>query len=109
MEKVKLIWKTFADFNPMPLEMWVNGFRSDMYPDKEIHLWLHAVKVFKHFTAHLDPSEIDKRNDIYKVIITCSTCRPEHVARVVPEFRTLSKKRVQAIINYYFSTYWPGE
>jgi hypothetical protein len=53
------------DVFPMTLEEWEHGFRCDAHPTREIRLWLHAARVFKHFT---DGWDYDQKVHMFQVL-----------------------------------------
>jgi hypothetical protein len=91
---------------PLTLEDWEHGFRCDDHPTREIRLWLHAARVFKHFTDgwDLDP---DQKAHIFQVLTECLNNGRNHLL-LKEGPRTLSRRRVQAITDYFFTQEQPS-
>jgi hypothetical protein len=94
------------DVYPMTPEEWEYGFRCDTHPTGEIRAWLHAARVYKHFTDGWD-CDADQKAHMFMVLKECLTNGRNHLLlREGP--RTLSRKRVRAITEYYFAQKLPS-
>jgi hypothetical protein len=94
------------DVYPMTPEKWEYGFRCDTYPTREIRLWLHAARVFKHFTDGWD-YDADQKAHMFQVLMECLNNGKNHLL-LKEGPRTLSRKRVQAITDYFFAQKQPS-
>jgi hypothetical protein len=100
-EVLEEIRVAFHDVRPRTQANWEDGFRYDMHPTREIRLWLHAARVFKHFTEHWD-HDADQKAHMFRVIVECLNNGRNHLL-LKEGPRTLSRRRVQAITDYFFT------
>jgi hypothetical protein len=98
--------RTFHDVHPMTAEQWEDGFRRDLGMEQEIAIWVHIERVFRLFTDGR-PLSPEQRHDIYTVVLACANNGKEVVLHTTNPV-TLSKKRMQEIIEYFFATL-PGD
>jgi hypothetical protein len=92
---------TFADVYPRTVEEWEDGFRRDAHPNQEIAIWVCIANVFEHFTAGRDLSA-EQRQDIFHTVLACANNGKDYVLFTTNP-RTLSKKRVREIVDYFFA------
>ena len=71
----------FAEHRPLSFEEWEDGFRRDANPVQEIAFWLHAADIYAKFTS--GETDADRRNDVYRCIVTCMTTGPQAVWQVL--------------------------
>lgn len=66
MAEIERIKQALDDVYPMSIQEWVDGFRKDMNPEKEVAWWLHVVTVFSAQAAGLS---IEERKRIFREVI----------------------------------------
>jgi len=103
LEEIRL---ALQDVYPMTPEEWEYGFRCDTHPTQEIRLWLHAARVFKHYTDGWD-YDADQKAHMFQVLMECLNNGRDHLL-LKEGPRTLSRKRVQAITDYFFTREQPS-
>jgi hypothetical protein len=96
---IRQIHTAFAEHRSLSFEEWEEGFRRDGNPEREIAIWSHAADIYTAFTA--DESLVDRRQDIYRCIVTCMTTGPDDVWKVLrPE--VLTKAQAKQLVNRFF-------
>ena len=96
---LEIIRETFHEHRPASLEEWEDGFRRDSNPEQEIAIWLHAASVYKVFAIESPAAE--KRQEIYRVIVSCMTTSPDNVQNVLT-MNILSRAEVAMIADHFF-------
>lgn len=93
------------------LDEWVDGFRCDMTPWREMAFWEFFVAAAGKFTAHLpgdDAMSVSKRSDVLNLVTTVSNDLPraESHLRTGGKFApvgSLTANRVTAIVRWLLS------
>jgi hypothetical protein len=98
---LKRLQRVFAGVYPLSLEEWEEGFRRDAYHEEEMALWPHLADVFEHFTRSRQLDQ-EQKQDILRVALACMNKGKDH-ALLTTDPRTLSRKRVREIANYFFA------
>ncbi len=68
LERVTHLQSVFREVDPIPLEKWIEDFRRDENPDREIAIWEGMAKPYELFTASRDLS-IAAKKEVYGVVL----------------------------------------
>ena len=98
-DRIKKIQNAFSEHYPLSFEEWEDGFRRDTSPAKEIALWLYAADVYMQFAA--DERSADRRDDIYRCIITCMTASADSVWDIYRPHALEQTEARQVIQTFY--------
>lgn len=85
------------------------GFCAERDPVRELLIHFHIAYVYAKFAKHKIVSPDDRRS-LFAVIVRCSLAE-QHTAMETLDFETLSlsRGRVQQIVDYYFTCDWMAE
>jgi hypothetical protein len=98
---IRQIKADFAEHRPLTLDEWEAGFRRDANPEREIALWSHAADVYRAFASQA--SSLERRQDVYRVIVACLTTSPDSVGRVL-EPKVLTRAEAESIVKRFFGS-----
>lgn len=96
---IRQIKADFAEHRPLTLDEWEQGFRRDANPEREIALWSHAADVYRAFAS--PASSLERREDVYRVIVACLTTSPDSVWRVL-EPKVLTREEADSIVKRFY-------
>jgi hypothetical protein len=97
---IRQIQETFAEFYPLSLEEWEDGFRRDANPAQEIAIWSHAATVYREF-VEAEERTAEQRQDAYRVVVSCMTASPDTVWHVI-QLSALSRPQAEQIVNRFY-------
>ncbi|NVJ91008.1 MAG: toll/interleukin-1 receptor domain-containing protein [Methylocystaceae bacterium] len=60
LSRVRLIRAALFEVYPHSMEYWVDGFRGDAHPSREIRIWEHIAACYLEYCAKAQPSQSEK-------------------------------------------------
>jgi hypothetical protein len=94
MELATAIYEVIGEALEQEYDQFVDGFRHDRNPDRELGIWANIAGAYRHFTAGRTLN-IDQKRDILRFLIVAFV-NGEQVLRTFT-CRTLSKSRMRAM------------
>lgn len=88
------------DVRPMTKEEWVDGFRRDANPDREVAGWLHLSRILRIVTDR-NSYAIEERRESFRILVACFTGSRDTV-RERSDPNLLPDDHVDRIIRYFF-------
>ena len=101
MADVKQLQQELAEVVPSSLKQWVDDFRRDINPDKEIAIWKHITSVYITAVKGRQVS-LAYKHDVFKLLNTCSMAPREEVL-VHANLIILSEQDANKIIDLYYA------
>lgn len=71
LRRAKKLHETFAEVDKSSLETWIDNFKRDMNPDKEIAIWERIAKNYTNYTSQKDLLP-EAKEDAFKTLLMCS-------------------------------------
>ena len=68
VERIKVVQTVFAEVDPTPLEEWIENFKRDMNPDRELVIWEAMAAAYTSYNADRDMS-LDKRKELFRILL----------------------------------------
>jgi hypothetical protein len=99
MRRIAVLQKTFGDVDPSPFEKWVDDFKRDRDPDREIAIYESMAQAYTSYcTRHLVTTEA--RNEVYTLVLARSGAPDDTVLRGVP-LKVLSREQAEEVLRGY--------
>jgi hypothetical protein len=99
LERIKVIQKALAEQYPISFEKWVDGFRRDMHPEKEIRCWEMIAHAYTTYIQEKNyPPE--ERHEVYLVVVQRSIMPADDVLNYV-KLKHISKKEALEAMELY--------
>jgi hypothetical protein len=99
MERIRKLQQTFSEVDPMPLEKWVDDFKRDKDPDREIRIYEGMAEAY---TAYCSGRQLtlQAKQDVHQVVLLRSGA-PD--AQVLPQLtlKVLSVDDAKEILKLY--------
>jgi hypothetical protein len=89
--------RVLAEVFPDTPEMWEDGFRRDLNPEREMELWTHVANCYEHFTQGQD-SGLDRKKELFGLILRSMVWGPKEALK--ESLRHLSRVQAKDIVNY---------
>jgi hypothetical protein len=99
LKEIKRIHHAFAEVSSSSLEEFIDGFKRDQNPGREIAVWLAMADAYERFTLNKHVEEHDKKQEAYDVILLRSMMTEEEVMKKI-NFTYLSGDEVHEIFSY---------
>ena len=74
------IQRQLMDVDTLPLEEWLEGFRRDENPDREIAIWQRLAQVYTEFLRDRDTT-LEYKKEVFKILIACTMMPREEVPK----------------------------
>src|SRR5262245_17966299 len=83
LRRIEALQRTFSDVDPTPLDKWVDDFKRDRDPDREIAVYEAMAQAYTTYCARhaLTPAA---RDDVYQLVLVRSAAPDAEVLRRVP-------------------------
>jgi len=94
------IQKTLIDVDILPLEEWLDGFRRDADPDREIAVWQRIAKVYSDFLKDRRVTA-DYKKEVFKVLVASSMMPREQVPQNANVKRLSAKEVIELMDRFY--------
>jgi hypothetical protein len=99
MARIRALQATFADVDGQRVEQWVDNFKRDADPDKELRIWERMSKAFRAFCdgRKLSP---EAKKDVFSVVLLRSMASEQEVLEHM-KLKVLSREDAIAVMKSY--------
>jgi len=95
----------FADVYPVTHEQWLDGFKRDMDPEREVAVWEEIASALKTFTAGR-PLSKEVRAEAFGLLLVRSSSGAEEALKQAKQ-RHLSLEESRKVVNLYRASAQP--
>jgi hypothetical protein len=99
ISRVAKVQKSFSEVDPSPIEKWLEDFRRDADPERELAIWEEMASAYESFTASNSLS-LDGKKEVFQVVLLRSGSPDEEVLKHL-ELKTLTDKDARAIMALF--------
>jgi hypothetical protein len=99
LKRITKLHDTFREVDPTPLEKWLDDFKRDQHPDREIQIYEGMAEAYTAYCASRNLS-IDAKREAYQVVLLRSGTPDEEVMKRVDP-KVLTRKNVAEILALY--------
>jgi hypothetical protein len=99
IDKIEFLFATFEDVDDTSLKKWIEDFKRDQNPDREIEIWIMMANAYNSFCQG-KALDLEVKKEVYKVVLMRSTA-PEDEVLTHLELAHLSNKEVIRIMKNY--------
>lgn len=101
LEILRKIRFVLREVSPGSFSEWVDSFKRDMYPKREIALWFYMSKVYQEMLNHF-PQKLEYKQEVFNLILSCSMEEDEKIlSEAKTNFKYLSEDDIKLIIKRY--------
>lgn len=99
MARIRALQATFVEVDGQTVEQWVDNFKRDADPDKELWVWQRMAKVYR---AYCDGRKLlpEAKKDVYRVVLFRSMASEQEVLERA-KLKELSREDAIAIMKGY--------
>lgn len=99
MAQIRTLQATFAEVDGQSVEQWVDNFKRDVDPDKELRVWERMANAYR---AYCDGRKLspEAKKDVYRVVLLRSMASEQDVLERV-KLKELSREEAIAVMKGY--------
>ena len=99
MARIRALQATFVEVDGQTVEQWVDNFKRDADPDKELRIWERMSKAFRAFCdgRKLSP---EAKKDVFSVVLLRSMASEQDVLEHM-KLKVLSREDAIAVMKSY--------
>jgi hypothetical protein len=99
MARIRSLQATFAEVDGQTVEKWVDDFKRDADPDKELRVWERMAKAYR---AYCDGRKLstEAKKDVYRVVLLRSMASEQDVLERA-ELKELSREDARAVMKSF--------
>jgi hypothetical protein len=75
VSRVRLIRAALLEVHAHSAQFWIDGFRGDAHPSREIRIWEHVAACYLEYLA-MTPLSHEQRKDVFWILSSFSNCVP---------------------------------
>jgi hypothetical protein len=99
LQRIRALQATFAEVDQQPLEKWIDDFKRDLDPDRELQVWERMAKAYQRYCENRSLSLAVKK-EVFSVVLLRSSSSAEETLEHV-QLRELSAEDAQQIARSY--------
>jgi len=99
IENISYLYDTFKEVDPKAKEKWLEDFKRDLNPDKEIETWLMMASAYNSYCEGKNIG-IDTKNEVFKIVLLRSSI-PENEVLSLFKLEYLSESEAISIMKTY--------
>jgi hypothetical protein len=99
MSRIRALRATFVDVDGQTVEQWVDNFKRDADPDKELRIWERMAKAYRKYCDGKDLSA-GKKKEVYRVVLLRSMASEQDVLQRA-KLKELSREDVLDVMKGY--------
>jgi hypothetical protein len=97
MERVRKLQAVFVEVDGQSVEQWVDGFKRDLNPDRELDIWETMAKAYTAYCSKRTLSP-EAKKEVFKVVLLRSTAPEKDVLERL-ELKVLTKDEAVAVMR----------
>ncbi|MEL6811817.1 MAG: hypothetical protein AAFP76_10820 [Bacteroidota bacterium] len=98
-EKITFLYETFKEVDPTPKEKWLEDFKRDLNPDREIEIWMMMANAYNSFCKDKNRSQ-EAKNEAFQIVILRSSAPEDQVLSLI-ELTHLTEEDAKFIMKNY--------
>jgi len=99
LEQITYLHETFKEVDPTPKEKWIEDFKRDLNPDKEIAIWMMMANAYNSFCNNKSIS-LETKKEVFKLVLIRSSFPENEVLKQIA-LAHLSEADANSILAAY--------
>jgi len=97
MERARKLQTVFVEVDGQSVEQWVDNFKRDLNPDRELDIWETMAKAYTAYCSKRTLSP-EAKKEVYKVVLLRSMAPEKDVLERL-ELKVLTKEEAAAVMR----------
>lgn len=98
-ERIKVLQQTFFEIDGQTIDQWIDSFKRDLNPDKELAIWEQMAKAYTAYCLSHELS-LDEKKEVYKIVLLRSMASAEDVLERI-ELTLISESEAKNIMSAF--------
>jgi hypothetical protein len=103
VQRIKRLRSVFKEVSPDSLEKWLEDFRRDLHPDREVWVWERMAKLFVRHTTPTDT--LGRKKEVFSLVLCCSASASPKWVRSTIANKWLTKGEVAKVCKEWFARF----
>jgi hypothetical protein len=99
MVRVRRVQKVFSEVDPSPVEKWVDDFKRDLNPERELSIWEGMATAYETFTASKSLA-LEAKKEVFQVVLLRSAAAEDDVLKRL-ELKFLTVKDAREVMSLF--------
>ena len=99
MVRVRRVQKIFSEVDPSPFERWVEDFKRDLNPERELNIWEGMATAYETFTTSKSLG-LEAKKEAFQVVLLRSGAPDEEVLKRL-KMKVLTEKEAREIMALF--------
>jgi hypothetical protein len=99
VDRITAVKKTFAEIDPTPIEKWIEDFRRDANPEREVKVWESMAAAYVRYTGE-HPCSQEQKKELFGILLVGSGAPTDEVVKrlKLKEFSETQAREVLGIL-----------
>ena len=99
ISRVRRVQRVFSEVDPSPIEKWIEDFKRDENPERELAIWEGMASAYAGYTAS-NSLTLDGKKEVFQVVLMRSGSSDDEVLKRL-ELKILTEKDVRGIMALF--------
>jgi hypothetical protein len=99
ISRAQRVQKIFSEVDPSPIEKWIEDFKRDANPDRELAIWEGMATAYETFTASKSLT-LEGKKEVFRVVLLRSGESDDEVLKHA-DLKILTEKDARAIMALF--------
>ena len=99
MARLRVLQETLEEVFPSPIEDWVDSFKREQYPERELRIWEAIAKAYVSYCSKRELN-LERKKEIYEIILVRSMLSEEETLQQV-DLKYLSLEDAKQVMRGY--------
>ncbi|HEX8912745.1 MAG TPA: hypothetical protein VF796_10335 [Humisphaera sp.] len=78
LDRIARLQETFAEVDPSPMDVWIDNFKRDRDPDRELRVWEQMARAYSAFTSSR-PLTLAEKKEAFGIVLARSGAPTDQV------------------------------
>jgi hypothetical protein len=97
--RIRKVQSVFAEVDPSSLDEWIDNFKRDAHPDRELFVWEKMANAYSRYVTGKDLS-LEAKKDVFQVVLLRSGAAEDEVITHM-NLQILTEKDAREIMKFY--------
>jgi hypothetical protein len=97
--RIKTLQQTFAEVDETPLDEWIDNFKRNADPNREIMVWERIAEAYTRYCS-LHPLTVEAKKEVFSILVTRSmVSEDEALKQIKPKLLTINDAK--EVMSFY--------
>jgi hypothetical protein len=97
--RIKTLQQTFAEVDQSPLDEWIDNFKRNADPNREIMIWERIAEAYTRYCSQ-HPLTVEAKKEVHSILLTRSMVSEEEAIKQI-KLKLLTIADAKEIMSFY--------